>query len=402
MTQHKYYGTVVNWFDDMKRCSIRPDNLGKRLFADGQNLSPDYPSPQAGDRVCFFIENHADRLVAYNIAPITEEPPAHYHTTITLTEWDFMQNGGFGTDNHNPERNVFVLGQFLADQGRAPAPGDCLEGNLRQHDNGQWLLVDAVIRAQAPVTLKPEPEEETVQTAQAPAPVEMPVEPAEPHNLLPPHQVMSGTVVNWNDEKGYGFIRFGDQFQTVFFHISAFHYATRRPKTGQKVSFYCNHATSQDSQKAVKVVLQGDECALFNALPPDYDRLNIDMPKFLTNILIAVVFLAAVAYFSVKLAVLYLLFSLISFILYRNDKQIAQKSSKNSGYIGRVPEKNLHLADIIGGWPGALIARAAYNHKTSKTRFIRIFWLSVAINIAITYGLLIHYTDNPLLSLLKN
>lgn len=58
--------------------------------------------------------------------------------------------------------------------------------------------------------------------------------------------------------------------------------------------------------------------------------------------------------------------------------------------------------DVLGGWPGALVSRAVYKHKTSKISFIRIFWLTVAINIAITYALLIHYADNPLLSLLRN
>ncbi|WP_416189894.1 DUF1294 domain-containing protein [Neisseria sp. CCUG17229] len=126
-------------------------------------------------------------------------------------------------------------------------------------------------------------------------------------------------------------------------------------------------------------------------------------PIFLTNSLIAVTFIICVTAVSKILAGVYFAVSIVSYLMYKFDKQIAQTTKKKrQTYQGRIPEKNLHILDALGGWPGALVSRTVYQHKTSKISFIRIFWLTVAINIAITYALLIHYADNPLLSLLRN
>lgn len=140
MTQEKYYGTILHWFNDMQRGTIMAD-IGQRIFADGLSLGAGYLAPQTGDRVCFNLDHSQQKPSAQNITLTERATPVEQKTTITITDWDFMQNGGFGTQEGNPTP-IFILGQFLADQSRVPEIGDQFEGNLFQHENGQWMMVD--------------------------------------------------------------------------------------------------------------------------------------------------------------------------------------------------------------------------------------------------------------------
>ncbi|WP_162842985.1 DUF1294 domain-containing protein [Neisseria animalis] len=98
-------------------------------------------------------------------------------------------------------------------------------------------------------------------------------------------------------------------------------------------------------------------------------------------ILPAAYLIAVAAAVSPKLAAAYLAAGAISFFLYRRDKTAAVRQQR------RIPENALHTADLLGGWVGAWAARHRYRHKTAKTSFITVFWLSVAGNAALTYGI---------------
>jgi len=71
---------------------------------------------------------------------------------------------------------------------------------------------------------------------------------------------------------------------------------------------------------------------------------------------------------------LYALASLVTFLLYRHDKQRA----RDKGW--RVPERVLHLGELLGGWPGALIAQQRFRHKTVKLSFRLVFFAIVALH----------------------
>jgi len=66
--------------------------------------------------------------------------------------------------------------------------------------------------------------------------------------------------------------------------------------------------------------------------------------------------------------------SAITFFVYRTDKRRAEAGE------WRIPESTLHLAELIGGWPGAFLAQRQFRHKTSKTSFQVIFWVIVLIH----------------------
>lgn len=163
MNHNKHYGTIAHWFGEMSRGSIICDESSQRIFANRQSLHPDYQEPETGHRVSFQIETENNRAVARDVERVNPGYKNNDSAVITLTDWDWSKNGGYGMDVSNEGQPVFVLGQFLADQTRTPRASDRLEGTLRRHPNGQWLLVNAVIRS----TPESEPEPESIHAAPA-------------------------------------------------------------------------------------------------------------------------------------------------------------------------------------------------------------------------------------------
>ncbi|WP_372836020.1 DUF1294 domain-containing protein [Pontibacterium sp.] len=92
---------------------------------------------------------------------------------------------------------------------------------------------------------------------------------------------------------------------------------------------------------------------------------------FLSTVVAATYF----AWIPMPLGVVYLALSLLTFGVYAIDKSKA----KRGGW--RIPEKTLHLLSLVGGWPGALLAQQLLRHKSSKTSFRIVFWLTLCINL---------------------
>ncbi|MNN01513.1 hypothetical protein D3C81_1141330 [compost metagenome] len=66
--------------------------------------------------------------------------------------------------------------------------------------------------------------------------------------------------------------------------------------------------------------------------------------------------------------------SLVTVLLYWQDKQQARTQA------WRTPEKVLHASELLGGWPGALIAQQLYRHKTRKASYQMVFWAIVLLH----------------------
>ncbi|RRV40114.1 DUF1294 domain-containing protein [Pseudomonas sp. p106] len=66
--------------------------------------------------------------------------------------------------------------------------------------------------------------------------------------------------------------------------------------------------------------------------------------------------------------------SLVTVLLYWQDKQQARTQA------WRTPEKVLHASELLGGWPGALIAQQLYRHKTRKASYQIVFWAIVLLH----------------------
>src|SRR3954468_15399820 len=70
----------------------------------------------------------------------------------------------------------------------------------------------------------------------------------------------------------------------------------------------------------------------------------------------------------------YLTMSALAFVLYAADKRRAV------GGQWRISEAPLHTIELLGGWPGALVAQHLLHHKRRKTGYMRVFWVIVAIH----------------------
>jgi uncharacterized membrane protein YsdA (DUF1294 family) len=66
-----------------------------------------------------------------------------------------------------------------------------------------------------------------------------------------------------------------------------------------------------------------------------------------------------------------LVLSAITYWTYARDKRRAQDGE------WRVSETQLHLLELLGGWPGAWIAQRRLRHKCSKGSYQMVFWLIV-------------------------
>lgn len=72
----------------------------------------------------------------------------------------------------------------------------------------------------------------------------------------------------------------------------------------------------------------------------------------------------------------YALMSALSLSLYGLDKRAAMRGGR------RTPEARLHFFELLGGWPGALLAQRMFRHKTRKTSFLVVFYVAVVANLA--------------------
>ena len=199
-----------------------------------------------------------------------------------------------------------------------------------------------------------------------------------------------GTLTSWNEEKGYGFISPTSGGRQVFIHIRAFNNRSRRPESGQIVTY----RISSDQQ--------GRPCAEDATLVGDKLRGQDKNKTKKAAMAIAIIFFGIVGatVLSGKLPtiilVLYLVLSLITFAAYALDKSAAQKGA------WRTQESTLHLLALAGGWPGALIAQQKLRHKSRKESFRFVFWVTVTLNLTGFLWLFSTTGSETLNSLLQN
>lgn len=98
---------------------------------------------------------------------------------------------------------------------------------------------------------------------------------------------------------------------------------------------------------------------------------------FSVSFLIVLVTGAIQGYWPQSIAMVYVIMSAITVLVYKWDKRLAIKTTNQ---IVRVPERSLHILAILGGWPGALFAQQWFRHKSKKRAFIAVLWLTIIAN----------------------
>ena len=204
-----------------------------------------------------------------------------------------------------------------------------------------------------------------------------------------------GVLKSWNDGKGFGFIQPEGGGEPLFVHISAMR-GDSRPQVGDNVLYvagrdaqgrpraqHMRHAGLSLDRPAIRRKPAAARQPAGGNPPKSSRRADAarirDLPL---KLLILAGLCLLPAWGSLALlaqgvwwgALAYPLVSLFSFCQYWLDKQHAQKGR------WRTPENSLHIAELLGGWPGALVAQQVFRHKTRKASFQLVFWAIVALH----------------------
>lgn len=225
-----------------------------------------------------------------------------------------------------------------------------------------------------------------------------------------------GTLVRWEKDRGFGFIRSPDISADVFVHLRDFMDRGAAPQVGMKLSFEEIHvggkgprAVAVQAEGAAQQRVQGrserserpernegqdrrqrqPQRSASGARPPNSrvatSRRREAAPSSSSSLPMALLFAGYAALLAygvlaarvppIALGVL-LLLSLLTFAVYGFDKNAAQAGR------WRTAENTLHLLSLAGGWPGAWVAQRLFHHKVRKTSFMAGYWATVLVHMA--------------------
>ena len=177
-----------------------------------------------------------------------------------------------------------------------------------------------------------------------------------------------GRITTWKDDQGFGFITPRGGGPQVFVHIKSFSRQARRPVGGEIVTY---EFTADDSGRAR---------AENTAIVGDHTPIRKSKKTGFVPLTLAYLFLGCIAgavfFHKLPRQILGIYFgaSCLAFLAYWIDKSAARNDR------WRIRESTLHLFELLGGWPGALVAQRLLRHKTQKPSFQVAFWITVVVN----------------------
>ena len=191
--------------------------------------------------------------------------------------------------------------------------------------------------------------------------------------------------MEWNDQRGFGFIQADDGGERIFVHISAFQprpSAQSRPFEGQRLKFAIG--MDHGKKRAQQVLWRNVErtASAVNqskSVSPTKPSSRTGGAQYFFVLAFVLLFVAVASMWGVPRWVtsLYVVMSLITFFAYWKDKAAAQAGR------WRTPESTLHSLALMGGWPGAVLAQQWLRHKSSKAPFRAVFWFTVVVNVGL-------------------
>ena len=221
-----------------------------------------------------------------------------------------------------------------------------------------------------------------------------------------------GTVVRWNAERAFGFIRSPGSAADVFFHVRDYRGATP-PREGLAVVFE-EIRGGDKGPRATAVQAAGAQGApagnhgsqARGARRPETTRAGRSTARTETSagtrrkatpvapagaalaygLMLAWAALVAWAVWARHLPLWSVAalagLNLVTLWLYAADKNAARRGQ------WRIAEKQLHLLSLLGGWPAAWLAQQNMRHKSSKTAFRAIYWATIVLHCAALAGFL--------------
>lgn len=179
----------------------------------------------------------------------------------------------------------------------------------------------------------------------------------------------------WNDERGFGFVRPDAGGEDFFVHISAFRKGlSRRPTSGDHVHYQLAIEV-RDKKRIAYAILEGVAIC-----EPETEQRGIWPRVRQWSIAIAIrlpILLSCWVLWKTHNPIplfLYVFLSTLTILFYGADKKRALRNR------WRIPEVYLHILELLGGWPGALLAQADFRHKLTKSSYQKVFWAIVGLH----------------------
>ncbi|ODT75594.1 MAG: hypothetical protein ABS76_33825 [Pelagibacterium sp. SCN 64-44] len=205
--------------------------------------------------------------------------------------------------------------------------------------------------------------------------------------------MLVGELIQWNDERGFGFIA-GDDGARYFVHISNIGRIVTRPRIGDRLSF--RPGPGRDGRPAAlsASILGANPIpprqVLRRGLPAEKFRLDRRLPLALV-LAAGLVFAGTSGTISWLVLCLYLGMGAVSFALYGLDKGFAEKGH------WRISEVTLLGCDLALGILGGLTAQAVFRHKTRKGGYVASTLVIAAVHLLWIGGLALGYIEGAAL-----
>jgi uncharacterized membrane protein YsdA (DUF1294 family)/cold shock CspA family protein len=220
-----------------------------------------------------------------------------------------------------------------------------------------------------------------------------------------------GTIIRWDGDKGYGFIRSPQSDQDIFFHVRDVRSPGAQLEIGLMARFEVIHVGGK-GPRAMAVVLidpprpvaarqsaQPHNAARptpRRALPPVQPAAprppsvrtgapgaaTADVPA--APVLLLIAFHVAALLWCVwqrrlppELLMVVPLLNTLIFWMYWRDKHAARTGA------WRTREDHLHLLSLLGGWPAAWLAQRLLRHKSRKPSFQATYWSTVTVHMLV-------------------
>lgn len=181
----------------------------------------------------------------------------------------------------------------------------------------------------------------------------------------------TGELIDWKDDRGFGFIRRPENAGDLFVHIKSIRATSQRPKLGDRLT-YAIGPGKDGRPVAVDVSILG-------ARKPVEQAPRVYAAVILIALLTTGIVLGRL---PVWVSLLYGLAGVGSFLYYGADKVAANRKG------WRTPERKLHIVDAAFGVIGGLLGQHVFHHKIWKSRFVIITSIIAAAH-ALVLGLIV-------------
>ncbi|WEJ33376.1 DUF1294 domain-containing protein [Devosia sp. SD17-2] len=198
-----------------------------------------------------------------------------------------------------------------------------------------------------------------------------------------------GTVVEWNDERGFGFIA-ADDGERYFVHISEVGRRKRRPALGDRVDFVPKKGSDGRIQ-AASVRLSGATKPIVRPARPMAAPRPQALSEWRLPLAAAFVGLITIGWLlgpvPLWLLAAYGMMALVTFISYWVDKRAAEAGK------WRTSEATLHGFDLAFGIVGGLAGQILLRHKTRKSGFAGITAAIALLHLAFLLAVMLGWID---------